>query len=93
MRSTEFPFEFREGLLWVKVEVPQAERPLNFLVDTGAGVSVIHLDTAKRLNLKLGRKVAVQGVGTVATEASLSGDDSDTGGPQRSNASNSPSNS
>lgn len=65
--ATEFPFEFREGLLWVEVKVPQAERPLNFLVDTGAGVSVLHLDTAKRLNLKLGRKVAVQGVGTALT--------------------------
>lgn len=61
--ATEFPFEFREGLLWVEVKVPQAERPLHFLVDTGAGVSVLHLETSKRLNLKLGRKVAVQGVG------------------------------
>lgn len=62
--AVEFPFEFREGLLWVEVTVPQEERPLHFLVDTGAGASVIHLDTARRLQLKLGRKVAVQGVGT-----------------------------
>lgn len=62
--AVEFPFEFREGLLWVEVTVPQEERPLHFLLDTGAGVSVIHLATAKRLNLKLGRKVVVQGVGT-----------------------------
>lgn len=65
--AAEFPFEFREGLLWVQVTVPQAEHPLHFLVDTGAGVSVIHIDTAKRLNLKLGRKVVVQGVGTTLT--------------------------
>lgn len=65
--ATEFPFEFREGLLWVEVKVPPAERSLNFLVDTGAGVSVLNLRTAKRLNLKLGRKVAVQGVGTTLT--------------------------
>jgi hypothetical protein len=62
--AVEFPFEFREGLLWVEVAVPQAKQPLRFLVDTGAGASVIHLDTAKRLQLKLGRKVVVQGVGT-----------------------------
>lgn len=62
--AVDFPFEFREGLLFVEVSVPQAERPLRFLLDTGAGVSVIHLTTAQRLQLKLGRKVAVQGVGT-----------------------------
>lgn len=59
---TEFPFEYREGLLWIKVAIPQSEQPLNFLVDTGAGVSVINLDTAKRIGLKLGREVTVRGV-------------------------------
>jgi len=58
----EFPFEFREGFLWVEVNVPQSPKPLNFLVDTGAGVSVINLSTAKRIGLKLGRKVMVYGV-------------------------------
>lgn len=63
----EFPFEFREGFLWVRVDVPQAKEPLNFLVDTGAGVSVINLSTAKRIGLKLGREVAVQGVRATLT--------------------------
>ena len=61
----EFPFEFREGLLWVEVNVPQSKKPLNFLVDTGAGVSVINLSTAKRIGLKLGREVMVHGVQTM----------------------------
>lgn len=60
----EFPFQFREGLLWVEVTVPQSKEPLNFLVDTGAGVSVINLSTAKRIGLKLGREVLVHGVRT-----------------------------
>ena len=60
----EFPFQFREGLLWIEVIVPQSERPLNFLVDTGAGVSAINLNTAKRIGLKLGQKVTVRGVET-----------------------------
>jgi len=64
---SEFPFEFREGLLWIKVSVPQSKAPLNFLVDTGAGVSVINLSKAKRIGLKFGRKVMVQGVETVLT--------------------------
>lgn len=58
----EFPFEYREGLLWIEVNIPQAEKPLNFLVDTGAGVSVINLNTARRIGLKLGQQVTVRGV-------------------------------
>ncbi len=65
--STEFPFEYREGLLWIKVAITQSEQPLNFLVDTGAGVSVINLNTAKRIGLKLGRQVTVRGVDTKMT--------------------------
>ena len=65
--SSEFPFEYREGLLWIKVAVPQSEQPLNFLVDTGAGVSVINLNTAKRIGLKLGRQVTVRGEDTMLT--------------------------
>ncbi len=65
--ASEFPFEFREGLLWIEVNVPQSKAPLNFLVDTGSGVSVINLSTAKRIGLKFGRKVMVQGVETVLT--------------------------
>ena len=60
--EVEFPFQFREGLLWVEVNVPQSQQPLNLLVDTGAGVSVINLSTAKRMGLKLGEKVTVHGV-------------------------------
>ncbi len=63
----EFPFAFREGLLWVEVTVPQSKKPLNFLVDTGAGVSVINLSTANRIGLKLGREVMVHGVQTMLT--------------------------
>ncbi len=58
----EIPFQFREGLLWVEVTVPQSERPLNFLLDTGAGCSVINLATAKRIGLKLGQQVVVRSV-------------------------------
>jgi hypothetical protein len=60
----EFPFQYREGLLWIEVSVPQSDKPLHFLLDTGAGVSVINLSTAKRLGLKQGREVAVRGVDT-----------------------------
>lgn len=61
--STEFAFEQRGGLIWVKVSVPQSAEPLNFLLDSGAGVSVVNLRTTKRLGLKLGQRVDVRGVG------------------------------
>src|SRR5581483_11973812 len=63
----EFPFQFREGFLWIEVTIPQSEKPLNFLLDTGAGVSVINLSAAKRIGLKLGQKVMVHGVKTTMT--------------------------
>lgn len=64
---SELPIQFREGLLWVQVAVPQRAETLNFLLDTGASASVIDLSTARRLNLKLGRKVSVTGVHTTLT--------------------------
>jgi hypothetical protein len=60
----EFPFRFSEGLLWIEVSVPQSDLPLHFLLDTGAGASLVNLDTAKRLGLKLGREIPVRGVDT-----------------------------
>lgn len=65
--SAEFPFEYREGLLWVQVCVAERQEPLRFLLDTGAEVSVINLDTAKRLGLSLAAKVRVRGVHTSMT--------------------------
>jgi hypothetical protein len=59
----EFPFEFRNGLVWVRVHVEHSVEPLAFLLDSGAGASVVNLRTAKRLGLKLGQRVEVRGVG------------------------------
>lgn len=63
----ELPFQFREGLLWIKVGVPQSSEPLNFLLDSGASVSVLNLETARRLGLKGGQRVSVRGVKTVTS--------------------------
>jgi hypothetical protein len=70
--GSEFPFEFREGLLWVKVKVPESEKALNFLLDSGAEVSVVNIQTAKELGLALGQRAEVRGVG-VATDAFWTG--------------------
>ncbi len=60
--TAELPISFREGLLWVEVNVPQSDKPLHFLLDTGASASVVNLSTARRLGLKLGPEVKVSGV-------------------------------
>lgn len=60
--ATAIPFKYCEGLLWIQVQVPQSTRPLNFLFDTGAGVSVINKDTARTLGLKTGSRTSVQEV-------------------------------
>ena len=65
--AAEFPFKFHDGFLWVEVVVPQSGKPLNFLLDSGASVSVINLKTAQRLKLPLGKPVAVRGVETTTT--------------------------
>ena len=64
---TEFPFEYREGLIWVRVQVAESREPLRFLLDSGAEVSVVNLDTAKRLGLRLGERVNVSSVQTTMT--------------------------
>ena len=63
---SEFPFQFRDGLIWLEVKVPQSRQPLEFLLDSGAEVSVLNLRTAKRLHLTLGQPVVVEGVETVS---------------------------
>ena len=61
-----FPFEFRDGLMWVRVQVQSSTAPLNFLLDSGASVSVINLSTARKLGLKLAQRVEVRGVGSAS---------------------------
>ncbi len=62
--NAEVPFQFRDGFIWINVSVGGAERPLHFLLDSGAQVSVIDSATSQHLGLKRGRPVAVAGVGT-----------------------------
>jgi predicted aspartyl protease len=63
----ELPLQFRDGLLWLEVSVPQSKESLHFLVDSGASVSVLNLSTVKRLGLPLGSRVDVTAVAAKLT--------------------------
>ncbi len=65
--TEDLPFQFHDGLIWLQVQARESAKPLNFLLDSGAGVSVINLTTAHELGLKLGRRVTVQGVHQTTT--------------------------
>jgi hypothetical protein len=58
----EIPFQYRDGLIWLTVRVTERDRPLNFLLDSGAGVSAVDLRTARGLGLELINRQIVQGV-------------------------------
>ncbi|MCI0747675.1 MAG: retroviral-like aspartic protease family protein [Verrucomicrobia subdivision 3 bacterium] len=61
------PFQLKDGFMWVAVSVAEGPETLNLLLDTGAEVTTLDLNTAKRLNLKRGRPVKVAGVGGKGT--------------------------
>jgi hypothetical protein len=58
----EIRFQYQDGLIWLKAEVPATTKSLNFLLDSGAGVSVIDLDRARALGMWIGDPESVQGV-------------------------------
>ncbi|MBU6400267.1 MAG: retroviral-like aspartic protease family protein [Verrucomicrobia bacterium] len=62
--ASSFPFAFRDGLIWVSVRVPPARPPLNFLLDSGAGVSALSSAAARHLGISLTDSVLVHGVHT-----------------------------
>jgi len=56
------PFEYHDGLLWLRVAVPGSSQPLEFLIDTGAAASVVDRQTAQRIGWPLREPVSVRGV-------------------------------
>ena len=62
----EIPFRFTDGFICIEARVSPGGEPLNLLLDSGAGASVLSLRTARRLKLKLGSAESVRGVGSEA---------------------------
>jgi hypothetical protein len=62
----EIPFRFTDGFICIEARVAHSAEPLNLLLDSGAGASVLSLRTARHLKLKLGAAESVRGVGSEA---------------------------
>lgn len=60
--SREIPFEYQDGLIWLKVQALPRKEPLNFILDSGASASVIDLAQARALGLTIGKPETLQGV-------------------------------
>jgi hypothetical protein len=71
--ATEIPFEHRDGLIWLNVSATGHARPMRFLLDSGAGVSVIDLRAARALGQKLETPRTVLGTGGSSTAYEVSG--------------------
>ncbi len=65
--ATEIPFHFGDGFICFEARVAQSGEPLNLLLDSGAGASVLSLRAARRLKIKLGATENVRGVGSQAS--------------------------
>lgn len=58
----EIPFRYEHNLLWIKVDVAGRAEPLDFLFDTGAGATVLNVETAEKLGLGFGSSETVREV-------------------------------
>jgi hypothetical protein len=58
----KIPFQFQDGLIWVKVQLAGTKEPLNYLLDSGASVTAIDLQTAQACSIRLGDPQSVEGV-------------------------------
>ncbi len=65
------PFDYVDGFILVKAQLNGGQQ-VNLILDSGAGASILSLDTAHRLNLRLGANRMVQGAGTQAAAFELS---------------------
>jgi hypothetical protein len=65
--TEEIPFEFHDGFILLQGWSANSQEPMNFLLDSGAGASVLDLRFAKKLRVPLGAPVQVRGVESKST--------------------------
>jgi len=65
-------FQFREGLIWVQVQL-QGYGPATFLLDSGAGTTLLDQRVARAMGLREGKQSRVRGVGGIVPAYSVNG--------------------
>jgi hypothetical protein len=65
--AQEIPFQLHDGFILIRARLRQSAEPMNFLLDSGAGASVLDLRSAKRLRVPLGAPMEVRGVESKST--------------------------
>ena len=71
----EIHSQYHGGLIWLKVDVTGKSEPLNFLLDSGAGITAIDLQTARSLSaVQLGQQGFKAVTTGVHTELIFSGE-------------------
>jgi len=60
--STEIPFRFQDGLIWLDVSVAGQSAQFQFVLDSGAGQSVLNSQAAQRIGLALKDSDPISGV-------------------------------
>jgi hypothetical protein len=62
----EIPFRFDDGFIRVAVQTEVSRTPLSMLLDSGASVSVLNVETARRLDVRTGESLSIRGVASDA---------------------------
>jgi hypothetical protein len=65
--AEEIPFAFHDGFILIQGRTAQGVEPMNFLLDSGAGASVLDLRSARKLHVPLGAPLEVRGVESKST--------------------------
>jgi len=66
------PFEFKDGFILLHGWSPNGAEPMTFLLDSGAGASVLDVRSAKRMRVPLGAPMEVRGVNSKSTAYRIS---------------------
>jgi hypothetical protein len=69
--TAEIPFQFTDGFIRVEARVASSQEPLSMLLDSGASVSVLNLETASRLKIPMGKPLTVRGVTSDASACEI----------------------
>jgi hypothetical protein len=78
--STEIPFRFQDGLIWLDVSVAGQSAQFQFVLDSGAGQSVLNSQAAQRIGLALKDSDPISGVTGLTMASRADGFDGALGG-------------